>query len=202
MPLILSTFNLVSMDEEGMFPNSLKVVFMFQDTYPTPGCACGVATATIGRPPQPTLANMFQRLRETYHPKKENGESIPINMPTDGDIRGWCTQGVLMYNAALTTMERKIGEHIDAWGIFSQRMIEWISTRFPFVIFVMFGAEARKYGKFIDKNRHRVLETSHPSGRGYYAGFDKCDIFNEVNTILSDHKREPIAWERYAYAQI
>jgi uracil-DNA glycosylase len=104
-----------------------------------------------------------------------------------------------MYNAALTTREREIGAHLDTWQCFTARMIEWLSETYPFLVFVMFGKEAQGYGKYINSNKHAILKTSHPAGRGYNHGFHDCDIFNEVNKILETNKREPIQWENYQY---
>ena len=214
--LIMSSFYLVSMDPFDLFPNSLRVVCLFQDVYPTPGAACGVATATLNGSVQPTLSNMYKRLCETYHPKTYHDVTVEDPetheqtnaieeragvMPrlVDGDIRGWCSQGVLMWNAAMSTRERETEGHMAEWSLFSEQMMKWISDIFPFVVFVMFGKKAQLLKKFINASKHSIIETSHPSGRGYYYGFDKCDVFNQVNEHLSLNKRLPIKWENYNY---
>jgi len=212
--LIMSTFYLVSMDTYDLFPNSLKVIFMFQDVYPTPGAACGVATCTLNGHTQPTLSNMYRRLSETYPPNitttvedPETHQKIEITQPRqqivppliDGDIRGWCSQGVLMWNAAMSTRERETEAHMAEWSLFSEQMMKWISDVHPFIVFVLFGKKAQLMKKFINTSKHTIIETSHPSGRGYYYGFDKCNIFNEVNDHLSLNKRLPIKWENYNY---
>lgn len=190
--LVLSPYHLVSMDPYDLFPHSLKVIFMFQDPYPTPGEACGVATASLtGKIPM-TLNNIFKRLSETY---------TPTPSISDGDIRGWCTQGVLPINIALTTREKEIEVHIDEWSLFSQQMIRWISDRFPYLIFVLFGKKAQLYKKYINAGKHLVIETSHPSGRGYFYGFDKSNIFNEINEQLTLNKRSTIQWEKISYIE-
>lgn len=194
---ILSVFSLVSMDPYDLLPNSLKVVFLFQDVYPTPGAACGIATATLNGRIQPTLSNMFKRLSETY---KGTDPEHPVEIPpSDGDIRGWCTQGVLPINCAFTTREGEIKAHMDEWAIFSAQLVKWLSDAYPFLVFVLFGKDAQQMKKYINRSTHAVLETSHPSGRGYYAGFDKCDIFNEVNERLRENSRPLIRWENHSY---
>lgn len=188
---MLSTFYLVSMDKDDLFRNSIKVVFVFQDTYPTPGAACGIATCTINGTAQPTLSNMFKRLYETYTPiQKEK---------LDGDIRGWCTQGVLMLNAAFSTRETEIGAHLQEWATFSSQLIRWLSEQYPYLVFVLFGKEAQRMSKHIDKSKHDIIETSHPSGRGYNFGFGTSDIYNQVNAHLNTNLRQPIEWEKYSY---
>lgn len=214
--LILSTFYLVSMDPYDLFPNSLKVVWMFQDVYPTPGAACGVATCTLNGVIQPTLSNIYKRMLETYKPKKkvillnedpethervetEQELDIPVPRLVDGDIRGWCTQGVLMWNAAMSTRERETEAHLEEWSLFSQQMMKWMSDTFPYIVFVLFGKKAQLFKKYINASKHTILETSHPSGRGYFYGFDKCNIFNEVNDNLVMNGRKPIEWGNYNY---
>lgn len=214
--LILSTFHLVSMDPYDLFPNSLKVVFVFQDPYPTPGAACGVATATLNGEVQPTLSNIYKRLYETYKPKvsrkvlvedPESNQMVEVvqevedKMPNlvDGDIRGWCLQGVLMWNTSMTTRERETQSHMDAWSLFSEQMMRWMSDTFPFIVFVLFGKKAQELKKFINGSKHHIIETSHPSGRGYHYGFHTCNIFNEVNEQLVLNRRPPIKWENYNY---
>lgn len=193
--VILSPYHLVSMDPLGLLPNSLKVVFIFQDPYPTPGSACGVATATLNGSVQPTLSNIYKRICETYTPPTGD---MPFLL--DGDIRGWCVQGVLMMNASMTTRERDItAPHMEVWSMLTQPMIKWISDTFPFLVFVLFGRKAQLYKKCINQSKHRVIETSHPSARGSTFGFNTCDVFNEVNTSLIDNLREPIRWENYSY---
>lgn len=221
--LLLSAFHLVSFDPYGLLPNSLKVVFLFQDPYPTPNLACGVATCTLNGYPQLTLTNIFKRLSETYRipyqavdkikekVQGEDGKEVEIekeiavtkykDMPplVGGDIRGWCTQGILMWNTALTTREHEMEAHISEWSLFTDQMIKWMSDTFPFLIFVCLGKKAQLYQKHINASKHIVLASSHPAGRGYNYGFNKCDIFNEINTELKKNLREPIQWEDYKY---
>lgn len=191
LELILSNFYFVSFDPDQMYSNSLRVVMLFQDTYPQPGVACGIATASYG-PPQATLKNMHKRLRETYPP-------FQGLYPQSGDLRGWCVQGVLMLNSALTTLEGQIGSHIDIWELFTTKFIKWLSDTFPYLVFAMFGKVAQRYSNHIDKGKHTILCTSHPSGRGANYGFNTCNIFNEINYDLALNKRGTIKWEDHAY---
>lgn len=192
--MIFSAFHLVSFDKQCMFTNSLKVVLLFQDTYPTPGAACGIALATLNGNIQDSLMNFYKRIQDTY---------IPSNMPKcpdliSGDIRGWCNQGVLMLNSALTTRAGQIGSHIDQWSIFTTQLIKYLSDKYPFLVFGLFGKVAQGYHKVIGA-KHAVHMTSHPSGRGMNYGFNKCDIFNAINTDLANNYRPTILWENYKY---
>lgn len=200
---IFSAFYLVSLDPEGLFPNSLRVVMMFQDTYPTPGCACGVALATLNGRAQPSLGNFYKRLTETYKVTKEDatGEKVEMEMPTliGGDIRGWCAQGVLLMNAAMTTRENEMMVHMNQWSIWTVPLLKWLSETFPYLVFVFFGKESQSFAGHINGSKHTILSTSHPSGRGYNYGFSTCDIFNEINDHLRRNLRPPIQWEDYRY---
>lgn len=192
--VVLSAFNFVSLDPGGILPNSVKVVFLFQDPYPKPGAACGIATCTLNGFAQPTYKNMFKRLRETYEPMKDLKDK-DIN----GDLRSWCTQGVLMLNAALTTEEYEYLAHEDEWRLFTKQLIKWLSDTFPFLVFVLFGRKAQMYSKSISGTKHIVISTSHPADRGYESGFGTSNIFNEVNEHLINYKYDPIRWEDYKY---
>lgn len=183
---VWDAFHLVSFDRYGLFRNSLKVVIMLQDPYPTPGTAMGVALATTNGTIQPSLANFHRRIKETGH-------QVPDLR--SGDIRGLAAQGVLLLNASLTTVTGEINAHTDVWDLFTTQLVKWLTKTFPFLVFVFMGRNAARYGDYVtDKNRHPIIETSHPSGRGYHYGFHECDIFNQVNEQLTNHGREPIDW--------
>lgn len=189
---IMSVYHLVSMDRWGLFPNSLRVVFVFQDVYPTPGAACGVATASLNGRIQGTLGNLWKRLQETMPPG-----SIPTLK--DGDIRGWCTQGVLLTNLAMTTREGIIRGHVGDWKDVTETLISWMSDTFPYLVFVFFGRDARILQSKVDGSKHTIITTSHPSGRGYYSGFHESNIFNEVNQALESRGYGTIDWSNYSY---
>lgn len=209
--VMLSAFKLVSLDPYGLFTNSLRVVIMLQDVYPTPGVACGISLASLNERPQPSLALFYKRLRETYTPEtpmESNGpwyvreDKGPTSLSTyikGGDIRGWCSQGVLMLNAALSTRVGSTESHLEYWSIFTSAMVKWLSGEFPFLVFVLMGNKAQSFSSKIDSSRHVILTTSHCSKNAYHYGFDKCDIFNEINHHLKLHKRDPVRWEKYEY---
>lgn len=193
--LVLSAYNHVSLDPYGLLPNSVRVIMIFQDVYPKAGDACGIATACLNGGTPDTLRNIYQRLKETYAPfatKWSNG--VP-----DGDIRGWASQGILLTNIALTCRIGVPKSHISIWTSFTSRLIQWLSDTHPFLVFVLFGAEAKDMERYINKGRHIILRTSHPSNLGKTHGFETCNIFNEINDALTKTHRDPIRWEDIEY---
>lgn len=205
---IFSTFYLVSLDTLDLFPNSIKVVFLFQDVYPKPGAACGIATCTTNGHAQETLKNIFKRLKETYKIQRKytNEQGIDVSIDEDintdfidGDIRGWCSQGVLLWNVGMTTIENEIGSHIENWSLFCGQLIKYLSETYPYLVFVLFGKEAQKFKSKINSIKHDILTTSHPAGRGYFHGFHESDIFNQVNNCLERNLRPKIQWQEYRY---
>lgn len=201
--LIFSAFYLVSFDPYGLHNNSLKVVLLFQDIYPTAGAACGVALASLNDSVQSPLLNFYHRIQDTYINTitSDDGQIAKVPYPdlTTGDIRGWCTQGVLMLNSSLTTRVGELESHIEEWSMFTMQLIKYLSETFPFLVFGLFGKRAQKYKKYINSNKHSILETSHPTKRGNTYGFGQCNIFNEINECLVGNLREAIQWQSYKY---
>lgn len=189
---VLAAFKYVSFDQGMLFPNSLRLVMLFQDPYPGIGHACGIATMTQNTKPQPTLSNILKRIQDTVDP------SMDIHPPT-GDIRGWCMQGILLINCAFTTEETLIKAHIEQWQYFTKPLIQYISRKYENIVFAGFGADARKLLEECADKKHPLLSTSHPSGRGMIHGFNTSDIFNEINGKLSACGRIPINWTKYKY---
>lgn len=198
---IFSALYFISFDPYGLFDNSIKVILLFQDTYPTPKTACGIALATMDGGIQSLLKNFYNRMQDTYFPevKNQDNEKIKCDNLINGDIRGWCAQGVLMLNSALTTRENETESHISEWALFTTQFIKYLSDNFPYLVFTLFGKKAQSYKKYINSTKHTLITTSYPSDRGIQYGFGKCDIFNEINDNLIVNLRQPIQWENYSY---
>lgn len=199
--LVFTALQMISFDREGLYRNSLKVVICLQDPYIRKGQACGIAMATIGQPVQKSLGIFHKRIRDTVEPSNpaycdEEGRLLTIS---SGDIRGWCAQGVLFYNAALTTRIDENRSHVQAWSQFSTSFMKYLSEKFPFLIFVFLGRDAQRLGKYINKNKHHIIEELHPVARDPTIGFAKTNLFNEINDTLKSHMRDPIDWTDYRY---
>lgn len=168
-------------------PNTLKSVLIGQDPYHGPGQANGLCfSVNPGIPHPPSLVNIF----------KEMEQDLGNAYPESGDLSHWAGQGVLMLNATLTVRASEAGSHQGkGWEIFTDQVIRNISAQFSDVVFMLWGGYAGKKEKLIDKSKHHILKSGHPSplsaNRGYWFGnrhFSKC------NEILIQSGRQPIKW--------
>lgn len=164
-----------------------KVLILGQDPYHGENQAHGLAFSVQ---PQvkipPSLLNIYKEL------KSDLGCFIPNN----GYLMPWADQGVLLLNTALTVRANEANSHRNkGWEIFTDKIIELLSMRNDPVIFVLWGANARKKKELIDLNKHYVLEAPHPSPLSANRGFFGCKHFSEVNRILAHLGKTPIDWQ-------
>lgn len=175
---IFAAFNACSFED-------LKVVIIGQDPYHGKGQANGLCfSVQDGIKHPPSLVNIF----------KEMQSDLGIPVPISGDLSHWAQQGVLLLNATLTVKESEAGSHQKhGWEEFTNTVIAKISEKKQNVVFLLWGGFAKKKGKKIDKNKHVVLETGHPSplsaNRGYWFGNEH---FSQVNSSLNTTNNLPI----------
>jgi len=172
---------------ENCSPTDIKVVIIGQDPYHGAGQACGLSFSVSEDVKQPpSLKNIF---KEIY----SNSSS---NMPISGDLTSWTEQGVLLLNAILTVEEGKAASHRKiGWETFTDKVIKKISANTNGVIFMLWGKFAQSKARFVDKSKHHILETVHPSPLSAYRGFLGCGHFEEANKILNKQDKTPIVWE-------
>ena len=152
---------------------SIKVVILGQDPYPTPGNAHGLAFSVLSHVPIPlSLKNIYKEL-------KSDG-FIP---PTHGNLEKWSEQGVMLLNTVLT-IESSQSHFKIGWE-------EIIRSIHPDVIFVLWGKSAQLKKKILN---HRIIESSHPSPLSAYRGFFGSKPFSTINNLLRDIGKEPIMW--------
>lgn len=162
--------------------NDVKVVIIGQDPYHGEGQAHGLCFSVnneILHPP--SLKNIF----------KELNTDLGNEIPKSGNLEHWAKQGVLMLNATLTVRENEAGSHQKkGWEQFTDAVIQKISDKKENIVFLLWGGYAKKKGKKIDRTKHCVLETGHPSplsaNRGFWFGnmcFSKTNKFLEVKNI-------------------
>ena len=172
---IFSAFDHCSFD-------NLKVVIIGQDPYHGIGQANGLCfSVNNGISHPPSLRNIFKEL--------ETDEGLPI--PSSGNLERWADQGVLLLNATLTVREHEAGSHQNkGWEQFTDVVIDKISRQKKDVVFLLWGGFAKKKGAKIDKTKHFVLTSGHPSplsaNRGYWYGnkhFSKTNTFLESKNI-------------------
>lgn len=164
-----------------------KVLILGQDPYHGEGQAHGLAFSvqpTVKIPP--SLLNIYKELRD----------DIGCYIPNNGYLIPWANQGVLLLNTALTVRAHEANSHKNkGWEIFTDEIIKILNKRQDPVIFVLWGANARKKKEFIDGNRHFILETPHPSPLSASRGFFGCKHFSKINEILIKLGKTPIDWQ-------
>jgi uracil-DNA glycosylase len=163
-----------------------RVVILGQDPYPTPGHAHGLAFSHNGPPPLPrSLGNIF----------KELAADLGIQPPRTGDLTRWAQQGVLLLNTALSVRAGEAGSHADlGWDALADQVISAVSGRAEPAVFVLWGAKAQARSRLIDRTRHLVLESAHPSPLSARRGFFGSKPFSSANRWLTAHGQTPIDW--------
>lgn len=166
--------------------HKVSVVILGQDPYHGPGQAHGLCFSVRPEVPSPpSLVNIF----------KEIQADLGISRPDHGCLQPWAEQGVLMLNSVLTVIQGQAGAHQGkGWETFTDRVIETINREREGVVFLLWGGYARKKGRYIDRNRHLVLEGPHPSPLSAYRGFFGCKHFSRANEWLQQKGQQPIDW--------
>lgn len=164
----------------------VKVVIIGQDPYHGEGQANGLCFSVAeGIQFPPSLQNIF----------KEIHDDIGTEIPTSGDLSRWAKQGVLLLNATLTVRAHCAGSHQGkGWEIFTDAVIRHLAENREHLVFMLWGSYAIKKGAFIDRNRHCVLTSPHPSPLSAYRGFFGNHHFSKANAYLQSHSIEPIKW--------
>lgn len=179
--LIFSAFNFCNF-------NDLKVVIIGQDPYHGKGEANGLCFSVNNdvRIP-PSLRNIFRELSDDYG---------TIFLPSSGNLESWAKQGVLLLNASLTVREDTANSHKHLkWNLFTDAVIQKISEETEQVVFLLWGNFAHKKGLRIDRNKHLVLESGHPSplsaNQGKWFGNKH---FSKTNAYLKQNNKALINW--------
>jgi len=171
--------------DECSFENT-KVVIIGQDPYHGPGQANGLCfSVRQGIPMPPSLINIF----------KEICEDLGKSFPSDGDLNRWARQGVLLLNATLTVRANMAGSHQNkGWEEFTDSVIRLLSAGKENLVFMLWGAYAQKKGQIIDRDRHLVLESAHPSPLSANKGFFGNRHFSQANSYLRIKGLGEIDW--------
>ena len=177
--LIFNAFNLCPY-------NKVKVVIIGQDPYHGPGQAHGLCfSVNDGVPFPPSLQNIF----------KEIHDDLGTPIPATGNLTRWAEQGVLMLNATLTVRAHQAGSHQrKGWEEFTDAAIRALAEKRKHLVFILWGSYAQKKGAFIDRNKHLVLTSVHPSPLSAYNGFFGNRHFSRANEYLIQHGETPIVW--------
>ena len=163
-----------------------KVVIIGQDPYHGPGQANGMCfSVRDGVRMPPSLVNIF----------KEIHEDLGKPIPKSGDLERWAQQGVLLLNATLTVRASTPGSHQNkGWEEFTDAVIRTLSAEKENIVFLLWGAYAQKKGEVIDRNKHLVLMSAHPSPFSADRGFFGCKHFSKANEYLKSKGLKEIEW--------
>lgn len=177
---VFSAFELTPFDE-------VKVVILGQDPYHGPNQAHGLSFSVLPDVKiPPSLVNIYKELAHDI-----DGFTIPSH----GFLGHWAEQGVLLLNTVLTVEQGKAHSHSKiGWETFTDHMIDKIAQHHEGIVFLLWGAHAQKKGRFIDRDKHHVLTSPHPSPLSAHRGFLGCQHFSQTNTILKKQNQRTIDW--------
>ncbi len=166
--------------------DSVKVVILGQDPYHDVGQANGLCFSVAdGVPMPPSLVNIFREIHD----------DLGIDVPSSGDLSRWARQGVLLLNSTLTVEAHRAASHQGkGWEDFTDEVVLRLATEREHLVFMLWGSYAIKKGAFIDRDRHLVLTSAHPSPLSAYRGFFGNRHFSRANEYLSAHNITPIEW--------
>ena len=165
----------------------LKVVILGQDPYHEYGQAHGLCfSVKKGVALPPSLKNIYKELES----------DLGVIEPNCGDLTRWAEQGVLLLNTTLTVREHLANSHSKCgWAWFTDSVIKLVSDRCKNVVFILWGGEARSKVPLIDRTKHLIIESAHPSPLSAYNGFFGSKCFSRTNYYLAVHDKAPIDWQ-------
>ncbi|MBN8539843.1 MAG: uracil-DNA glycosylase [Deltaproteobacteria bacterium] len=166
--------------------DKVRVVILGQDPYHGAGQAHGLSfSVEAGVRLPPSLLNIYKEL--------ESDLGIPRGK--SGSLREWANQGVLLLNSVLTVRENQAASHQRrGWEQFTDRAIKELADRREGIVFILWGAYALKKAAFVDRSKHRVIESVHPSPLSASRGFFGSRPFSKINQYFASRAEPPIDW--------
>lgn len=166
--------------------NNVTVVILGQDPYHTPGSAHGLAFSVPDTQPiPPSLVNIYKEIDNEYgsHANKT------------GNLKSWQDQGVLLLNNVLTVEAHRAGSHRGhGWETFTEAVIKYLDKTRPHLVFMLWGRDARNKAPLINREKHLVLESPHPSPLSAHSGFFGNGHFKSANAFLKQNHLPEIKW--------
>lgn len=177
---IFNAFNSTPFDQ-------VKVVILGQDPYHGPGQAHGLCfSVRPGVALPPSLQNIY----------KEVHADLGLPVARHGCLDKWAQQGVLLLNSVLTVAAGQAASHQGkGWEVFTDRVISVLNEHGQNLVFLLWGSYAQRKGAMIDRDRHLVLQSPHPSPLSAHRGFFGNQHFSRTNTWLQQHNKSPIDWQ-------
>jgi uracil-DNA glycosylase len=166
--------------------DAVKLVIIGQDPYHGPGQAHGLSfSVPPGMPIPPSLRNIYEELNR----------DLGLPRPAHGNLVRWAEQGVLLLNAVLTVEQARAGSHQGhGWERFTDAAIAALNDKRENLVFLLWGSYAQKKGAFIDRKKHLVLQSPHPSPLSAHRGFIGNGHFSKANTYLESVGKTPVDW--------
>lgn len=176
---IFEAFNLCPFDQT-------KVVIIGQDPYHGPGQAHGLCFSVLPEvKPPPSLKNIYKELEA----------DIGFHPVSHGHLESWAKQGILLLNSVLTVEHKKAGSHQGkGWEKFTDHVVQVLNDKKQNLVFILWGRYAQEKGKMIDRQRHLVLESAHPSPFSATKFFGNRH-FSKTNQYLESVGKSPISWQ-------
>ena len=168
--------------------DDVKVVILGQDPYHGHGQANGLCfSVNRGIQAPPSLLNIFKEVQTDFN--------LP-EAPADTDLSRWARQGVLLLNSTLTVEAHRPTSHQGhGWETFTDNVIRRLNDTKEHLVFILWGSYAIKKGAFIDRSKHLVITSPHPSPLSAYRGFFGSRPFSRTNDYLIQHNITPIDWK-------
>ena len=168
-------------------PSDVRVVILGQDPYHSQGQANGLCFSVAnGIKIPPSLRNIYKELQA----------DCGIEPSSSGDLTKWARQGVLLLNATLTVRHDGAGTHQGhGWEIFTDAVIHALGSQKSPIVFVLWGAFARKKKSLITEPKHTIIESAHPSPLSAHNGFFGSKPFSQINQALQTNGSAPIDWQ-------
>jgi len=165
----------------------VKVMILGQDPYHGPGQAHGLCfSVRRGVRVPPSLMNIHKELHA----------DLDLPIPDHGNLEAWARRGVLLLNTTLTVRGGEAASHQKhGWETFTDRVIEVVAAKDEPVVFILWGASARRKCALIDTARHTIIESAHPSPLSAHNGFFGSRPFSRTNAALAAAGRDPVDWD-------
>lgn len=166
--------------------DKVKVVILGQDPYHGPNQANGLCfSVNDGVPLPPSLVNIYKELKD----------DLGVEPPASGNLERWARQGVLLLNATLTVRRGQAGSHQGrGWETFTDAVLRILSEQRESLVFILWGAYAKRKGALIDRGKHCVIESAHPSPLSAHSGFFGSKPFSKTNKYLESKGVKGIEW--------